>query len=102
MRTDTFAGFTEELEKISARRGLKEIAKALKGGNLERAHSLAKTPGVLKSSPAGSQIRDLGMGSEGLATSSTAQIRRRMEGRCITQSTFLAQAQKSQLRHTHS
>jgi len=37
-------------------------------GNLAGASSLAKAPGVLKPSAAGSQIRHLGAGSEGLAT----------------------------------
>jgi hypothetical protein len=37
-------------------------------GNLAGASSLAKAPGVLKPSVAGSQIRHVGQGSEGLAT----------------------------------
>lgn len=60
--------FRNELEKISARRGMKEIVKLLRSGNVEKAHAMAKAPGVIKSSPAGSQIKDLGKGSEGLAT----------------------------------
>lgn len=63
-----FESFSDELLKIAARRGLKEIRKAVKGGDIARASSLAKTPGVLKPSEAGSQIKDIGHGGEGLAT----------------------------------
>lgn len=52
-----------------ARRGLKEIRRAVSGGNLARADRLAKTPGVLNpANRAGSEIRDLGRGGEGLAS----------------------------------
>jgi hypothetical protein len=37
-------------------------------GNVAGASALAKAPGVLKPSVAGSQIRQLGRGSEGMAT----------------------------------
>lgn len=61
-------GFRDEVEKIAARRGLKEIAKSLKGGDLGRAQRLATTPGVVKPSVAGSQIKHLGGGAEGVAS----------------------------------
>jgi serine/threonine protein kinase len=60
--------FSDELQKIAARRGLKEIRKAVQGGDVARASRLAKSPGVLKATDAGSQIRDIGHGGEGLAT----------------------------------
>jgi len=68
MNSETFLSFSDELQKIAARRGLKEIRKAVAGGNIERASSLAKTPGVLKPTAHGSEIKDLGHGGEGLAT----------------------------------
>lgn len=54
--------------KTAARAGLRQIGKMVQQGNLAGASSLAKAPGVLKPSVAGSQIRHLGQGSEGLAT----------------------------------
>lgn len=69
LASELLQGFTDELSKIAARRGLKEIAKLVSGGNLSKATQLAKTPGVLKATNmAGSAIKDLGQGSEGLAT----------------------------------
>ncbi len=61
----------EATTKIAARRGLEIIRKLVQSGapeDLARAGRLAKRPGVLKPSIAGSQIKDLGMGGEGLAT----------------------------------
>lgn len=54
--------------KEAARAGLRQISKMVSQGNLAGASSLATTPGVLKPSAAGSQIRHLGRGNEGLAT----------------------------------
>lgn len=50
---------TDELEKIAARRGLKMLRQLVQGGNVDKAQRLAKTPGVLKDSPLGSQLRML-------------------------------------------
>jgi hypothetical protein len=63
-----YNGSQAALEKFAARRGMKEILQAVSGGNLGRANTLATTPGVLKPSPFGAQIKDLGAGGEGLAT----------------------------------
>ena len=71
-----FKGFSDELVKIAARRGLKEVRKLMQAGNLTKAHEIAKatknTPtgsySALKARGAGSQIKDLGMGGEGLAS----------------------------------
>lgn len=63
-----FRAFGDELQKIAARRGLKEVAKHLKAGDLGKAQALAQKPGVIKSSPQGSQIRNLGAGAEGVAS----------------------------------
>lgn len=60
--------WTSSIWKEAARAGLKQISKMVGQGNLAGASSLATTPGVLKPSAAGSQIRHLGRGSEGLAT----------------------------------
>lgn len=54
--------------KTAARAGLRRIGQMVQQGNLSGASSLAKTPGVLKTNVAGSQIRQLGQGSEGVAT----------------------------------
>lgn len=54
--------------KEAARAGLRQISKMVGQGNLAGASSLATTPGVLKPSLAGSQIKHLGRGNEGLAT----------------------------------
>lgn len=64
----TFRAFSDELEKIAARRGMKEIAKHLQSGELGKARALAKTPGVVKNTPQGSQIKHLGAGAEGVAS----------------------------------
>lgn len=61
-------GFADELEKYGARAGLKLIRKAVAGGDMARAERLAITPGVLKRTGAGSQIRHLGTGMEGTST----------------------------------
>ena len=66
-----WASYANELEKIGARAGLKMIGKLVGSGTpeaLQHAGRLATTPGVLKPSMAGSQIRHLGKGGEGLAT----------------------------------
>ena len=68
MSYPSIQAFSDELQKIAARRGLKEIRKAVQGGDVARASRLAKSPGVLKATDAGSQIRDIGHGGEGLAT----------------------------------
>lgn len=63
------AGSVAAMEKFAARRGLLEIRNAVAGGDMARANRLATTPGVLNAqNRAGSQIRDLGAGGEGLAT----------------------------------
>lgn len=64
----SIAAFRDEMVKISARRGMKEIAKYVSKGLLGDASRLARTPGVVRPSAAGSAIKDLGMGGEGLAT----------------------------------
>ncbi len=62
-------GFWESaLWKEAARAGLRQISKMVSQGNIAGASRLATTPGVLKPSAAGSQIKHLGQGSEGLAT----------------------------------
>jgi hypothetical protein len=63
--------FRDELSKIAARKGLKMIRQLVSSGSpkdIAQANRLAQRPGVLKPSAAGSQVKDLGMGSEGLAT----------------------------------
>jgi len=54
--------------KTAATRGMKEILKLVARGDLAGADALAKTPGALRWTAAGSQIKDLGRGGEGLAT----------------------------------
>lgn len=56
------------LWKEAARAGLRQISKMVGQGNLSGASRLATTPGVLKPSAAGSQLQQLGRGSEGMAT----------------------------------
>lgn len=68
MDSQTLRSFRIELEKISARRGLKEIRKMVASGKGEQAIALAKKPGVLKPTPHGHEVKDIGRGSEGLAT----------------------------------
>lgn len=53
--------------KMAARAGLRRIADMVTQGNIAGASRIATTPGVLKPSAAGSQIRALGHGSEGIA-----------------------------------
>lgn len=108
----SFDSFCDEFEKISARRGLKEIAKLVQQGEHAAASRLAKTRGVLKPSVAGSSFKELGMGAEGAASlvahpehgvsvrkhynpggiSSPAMIaRKELAGRAIGQNPNLAQ-----------
>jgi 2'-5' RNA ligase len=54
--------------KGAARAGMRQIQQHIGAGNLGAANRLATTPGVLKPSAAGSQLRHLGSGSEGTAT----------------------------------
>lgn len=54
--------------KDAARAGMRVIQQNLAAGNLAGANRLATTPGVLKPSAAGSQIRHLGSGMEGTST----------------------------------
>lgn len=54
--------------KFAARAGMRQITNALSAGETALAHRLATTPGVLKPSAAGSQIRHLGSGMEGTST----------------------------------
>lgn len=56
------------LEKDAARAGMRQITNALGAGETALANRLATTPGVLKPSAAGSQIRHLGSGMEGTST----------------------------------
>jgi hypothetical protein len=56
------------LWKEAARAGLRQISKMVSEGNISGASRLATTPGVLKPSAAGSQISQIGRGSEGIAT----------------------------------
>ena len=69
----SLVAFANELEKGAARAGLKIIRRLLHGAepaaaNLAKAERLAVTPGVLKKTRQGSQIRELGGGAEGVAT----------------------------------
>jgi hypothetical protein len=61
-------GFAAELTKTAARAGLKLIRNLVEKGELEHAERLAITPGVLKKTQAGSQIKQLGAGAEGVST----------------------------------
>lgn len=68
---DLWARSSGMATKHAARRGLEIIRNLVRSGapeKLTKANTLAKTPGVLKPSIAGSQLRDLGQGSEGVAT----------------------------------
>jgi hypothetical protein len=70
MNHATLEGLRSELEKIALRAGAKIIQRLMQRGGagaLEQANRLAKTPGVLKPSAMGSQIKHLGRGSEGVA-----------------------------------
>lgn len=67
------SAFATELEKRAARAGLKMIRRLLRGveptaANMAKAERLALTPGVLRKTRQGAQIRQLGEGSEGIAT----------------------------------
>jgi len=60
----------DELEKIALRRGAKIIKSLVSKGTpaaMQQATSLAKTPGVLKQAPAGTHLKHLGRGGEGIA-----------------------------------
>jgi hypothetical protein len=62
-------GFWESpIWKEAARAGLRQISRLVSQGNLAGASQLATTPGVLKPSVAGSQIKHLGRGGEGVAS----------------------------------
>jgi hypothetical protein len=67
-RVFPYAAWKSETWKTAARAGLRHIGRMVQQGNVAGASALAKTPGVLKPSVAGSQIRQLGRGSEGMAT----------------------------------
>ena len=54
--------------KMAARAGLRRIAQMVAQGNVSGANRLATTPGVLKKTMAGSQIKHLGSGMEGTST----------------------------------
>lgn len=54
---DVLKSFRLELEKLSARRGAKEIQKLVNAGNIEEASRLATTSGVLKPTAAGAELR---------------------------------------------
>lgn len=54
--------------KTAARAGMRLIQQAMGRGDMAAANRLARAPGVIKASPGGSQIRQLGKGSEGAST----------------------------------
>jgi hypothetical protein len=54
--------------KTAARAGLRRISQMVSQGNIAGANRLATTPGVLKPTQQGSQIRHLGAGSEGVSS----------------------------------
>jgi len=54
--------------KLGARAALKQIRRLVDKGNIAAASRIAKTPGVVKPTFAGSQMRILGRGNEGVAT----------------------------------
>jgi hypothetical protein len=68
----SMVAFTDELEKVGGRAGLKIIQRLLKNptaANTAKAERLALTPGVLKKTRYGSEYaKDLGAGSEGVAS----------------------------------
>ncbi len=70
------------LWKIAARAGLRRIAQMVSQGNVAGANRLATTPGVLKKTMAGSQIKQLGAGFEGVSTL-TAHPKRGLEVRKV-------------------
>jgi len=55
-------------EKTAARAGMRAIQQHINTGNMGAANRLATTPGVLKPSAAGSQIKHIGSGMEGTST----------------------------------
>ncbi len=59
--------WNDPLWKLAARAGLRRISQMVSGGNLAGASRLATTPGVLKPNAAGSAIKTLGRGAEGVA-----------------------------------
>lgn len=61
-------GLEPLMEKVAARRGMKEIRKKIEAGDVAGAERMAITPGVLKKTQAGSQIKHLGAGMEGVST----------------------------------
>lgn len=70
MNRTTFDGLWNELEKIALRAGVRLIQQLMAKGTPEaiaQANRLAKTPGVVKSTAMGSQIKHLGRGGEGIA-----------------------------------
>jgi hypothetical protein len=67
-RVFPYAAWKSETWKTAARAGLRQIGRMVQQGNVAGASALAKTPGVLKPSAAGSQLRTLGTGSEGVAS----------------------------------
>ena len=78
-------GFSDELQKIAARKGLKLIRQLFAKGTpetLAKAERLAITPGVLKKTQAGSQVKHLGSGMEGVSTM-TAHPKRGLEVRKV-------------------
>lgn len=70
MNATVLSAFQDELEKISARAGLKLIRGLFSKGTpeaMQQASRLSTTPGVLKPSALGSHIKHLGGGGEGIA-----------------------------------
>lgn len=79
------SAFSDELQKIAARAGLKLIRKLVAKGDpkaLARAQRISTTPGVLKKTMAGSQVKHLGAGMEGVSTL-TAHPKRGLEVRKV-------------------
>lgn len=77
------SAFSDELQKIAARKGLKLIRGLIGKGDprsLAKANRMAITPGVLKKTQAGSQVKQLGAGMEGVSTL-TAHPKRGIEVR---------------------
>ncbi len=61
-------GLEPLMEKVAARKGLKLIRGMVGSGDIAGAERLAITPGVLKKTRGGSQVKPLGKGAEGAAT----------------------------------
>lgn len=68
--------------KTAARAGLRRISQMVSQGNIAGANRLATTPGVLKKTMEGSQIKHLGAGMEGVSTL-TAHPKRGLEVRKV-------------------